>query len=105
VITAVHLLIYSDDPVVTREFLRDVLEWRFVEEEETPGVAHLRERSERARSHPTHQVYEGVTYDYPRHHSISLMCDDIEATKAELEGKGAEFTGQWKRRISAARRC
>ena len=42
--------------------------------------------------HPTHQVYEGVTYDYPRHHSISLMCDDIEATKAGLKAR-CQFTG------------
>jgi hypothetical protein len=27
------------------------------------------------------------------HHEISVMCDDIAATKAELEGKGAVFTG------------
>ena len=26
-ITAVHLLIYSDDPEATRSFLRDVLGW------------------------------------------------------------------------------
>ena len=43
--------------------------------------------------HPTHQSYEGVTYDYPRHHSISLMCDDLAGTMAELESKGAEFAG------------
>jgi len=93
VITAVHLLIYSDDPVATRAFLRDVLEWPYVEDESTPGWLIFKSGPSELGVHPTHQMYEGVTYDYPRHHSISLMCDDIEATKAELEGKGAEFAG------------
>jgi hypothetical protein len=43
--------------------------------------------------HPTHRTYEGVTYDNPRHHTISLMCDDLAGTMADLETKGAEFTG------------
>jgi predicted enzyme related to lactoylglutathione lyase len=93
VITAVHLLIYSDDPVATRAFLRDVLEWPHVEEESAPGWLIFMSGPSELGVHPTHQTYEGVSYDYPRHHSISLMCDDIEATKAELEGKGAEFAG------------
>jgi hypothetical protein len=41
--------------------------------------------------HPTHAVWEGETYDSPRHDAISLMCDDIEATRADLEAKGATF--------------
>src|ERR1022692_2106882 len=28
-----------------------------------------------------------------QHHEISLMCDDIEQTVAELRAKGAEFAG------------
>ena len=43
--------------------------------------------------HPTSYTHEGKAYSHPRHHSVSLMCDDVEATKAELERKGAEFTG------------
>ena len=34
-----------------------------------------------------------MSYDSPRHHSISLMCDDIEATQADLAERGAEFNG------------
>ena len=34
-----------------------------------------------------------MTYDRARQHSISLMCDDIEDTKATLESKGAEYAG------------
>ncbi len=32
-ITAVHTLIYSDDPAATRAFFRDVLTWPFVADE------------------------------------------------------------------------
>lgn len=44
-------------------------------------------------AHPTQQIHEGVTYDSPRHHSISSMCDDLERTIVGLESKGAEFAG------------
>ncbi|HZA04232.1 MAG TPA: VOC family protein, partial [Propionibacteriaceae bacterium] len=30
----------------------------------------------------------------PRHHSISIMCDDLDATVSELAARGAEFTGR-----------
>ncbi len=42
---------------------------------------------------PTLSVWEGKTYDHPRHHSIAIMCDDIEATVEELRAKGAHFYG------------
>ncbi|QGF23744.1 VOC family protein [Raineyella fluvialis] len=99
-ITAMHLLIYSDDAAATREFFRDVLllesvSAREAEKEETSpddwlifaaGPCELA-------VHPTHAESAGETYDSPRHHSISLMCDDLEDTMAELAGRGAVFTG------------
>ena len=92
-ITAVHLLIYSDDPVATRSFLRDVLGWPFVEEPETPGWLIFKSGSSELGVHPTHQTHDEVAYESPRHHSISLMCDDLAETMADLKSKGAEFTG------------
>jgi catechol 2,3-dioxygenase-like lactoylglutathione lyase family enzyme len=92
-LTAIHLLIYSDDPVATRAFFRDVLELPYVEEESTPGWLIFKSGPSELGVHPTNQTYKGVTYSYPRQHSISLMCDDVVATKAELESRGAEFTG------------
>jgi predicted enzyme related to lactoylglutathione lyase len=92
-ITAVHLLIYSDDPEATRSFLRDVVGWSFVDEPEAPGWLIFKSGPSEVGAHPTHQTYHGQTYDYPRHHSISLMCDDLARTMAELESKGAEFAG------------
>ena len=38
-ISAIHMLIYSDDPEATRAFLRDVLEWPSVEHAESVGHA------------------------------------------------------------------
>jgi predicted enzyme related to lactoylglutathione lyase len=94
VLTAVHLLIYSDEPAATRAFLRDVLEWSCVEDEDSaPGWLIFKAGPSELGVHPTHETHEGVTYDSPRHHSISLMCDDIQETKARLESNGAEFTG------------
>ena len=43
--------------------------------------------------HPTHSEWEGKAYDFPRHHSIALMCDDIDKTVSELRAKGAQFRG------------
>ena len=93
-ITAVHTLIYSDDAPATRAFLRDVLGWPHVEDAASePGWLIFRTGPSELGVHPTHSVWEGQTYDSPRHHEIALMCDDIEATVAELTEKGAVFTG------------
>ena len=93
-ITSVHTLIYSDDPAATRAFLRDVLEWPYVEDSGSePGWLIFRTGPSEMGVHPTSSVWEGREYKYERHHLISLMCDDIEATRADLEGKGATFIG------------
>jgi catechol 2,3-dioxygenase-like lactoylglutathione lyase family enzyme len=92
-ITAIHTLIYSDDPVATRAFLRDVLEWPFVEHADSgDGWLIFRSGSSETGVHPTHSVWDGKEYDSPRHHEISLMCDDVERTRADLEAKGATFS-------------
>ncbi|MBA3380322.1 MAG: VOC family protein [Actinobacteria bacterium] len=93
-LTAVHLLIYSDDPEATRSFLREVLDLAYVEHvESAPGWLIFKTGPSELGVHPTSGTYEGESFSHPRQHSIALMCDDIEATKTELEMKGAEFTG------------
>jgi catechol 2,3-dioxygenase-like lactoylglutathione lyase family enzyme len=93
-IKAVHTLIYSDDPLATRAFLRDVLEWPSVEDPDSgSGWLIFKTGPSEMGVHPTSDTHEGKTYSYPKHHSISLMCDDVNETRAELEGKGAEFSG------------
>jgi catechol 2,3-dioxygenase-like lactoylglutathione lyase family enzyme len=94
VITAVHTLIYSDDAEATRAFLRDVLDWPYVGHPESgSGWLIFKTGPSELGVHPTSGTYEGGEYTYPRHHSISLMCDDVEATVSELEAKGATFSG------------
>ena len=90
-ITAVHLLVYSDDAEATRAFFRDVVGLPFVED--SPGWLIFKSGASELGVHPTQYTYEGTSHDHPRHHSISLMCDDLEATMAELELRGAEFAG------------
>jgi catechol 2,3-dioxygenase-like lactoylglutathione lyase family enzyme len=93
VITAVHALLYSDDPPATRAFLRDVLGWPFVEHVESgPGWLIFGSGPSEVGVHPTQMTHGGVQHEVPRHHEVSLMCDDIHATRAELEAKGATFS-------------
>src|SRR5258706_175837 len=83
-ITSLHALIYSDDPPATRAFLRDVVGWPFVEDSGSePGWLIFRTGPSEMGVHPTHSVWEGREYNAPRHHQISLMCDDIEATRTQ----------------------
>jgi catechol 2,3-dioxygenase-like lactoylglutathione lyase family enzyme len=91
-ITSIHALIYSDDAPATRAFLRDVLGWPFVEDAGTePGWLIFGSGPSEVGVHPTHSEWDGREYAHPRQHQISLMCDDLEATRAELEAKGATF--------------
>ncbi|MGH9118690.1 MAG: VOC family protein [Acidimicrobiales bacterium] len=93
-ITAVHTLIYSDDAEATRAFLRDVLGWPYLEHADSGrGWLIFKTGPSELGVHPTSGTWEGETFSSPRHHSISLMCDDVEATMAELKAKGAEFSG------------
>ena len=94
-IKAVHTLIYSDDPEATRAFLRDVLGWSSVAEPGgTPPWPIFKTGPSEMGVHPTSGGSGDDAYASPRHHSISLMCDDIAATKAELEAKGAVFSSE-----------
>ncbi|WP_374927901.1 VOC family protein [Kytococcus sedentarius] len=108
-ITAVHTLIYSDDAEAARAFLKDVLRWPFVAEGSdegavgADGAAGPGEDSGSADPadwlifgtgpselgvHPT----RSGDWTGPRQHQISLMCDDLEATMTELQGRGATFS-------------
>jgi catechol 2,3-dioxygenase-like lactoylglutathione lyase family enzyme len=95
VITSVHLLLYSDDAPATRAFLRDVVGWPYVDDAGTePGWLIFGTGPSELAAHPTNMVWQGKEYSSPRHHEISFMCDDLEATMAELQAKGATFTGE-----------
>ncbi len=94
-ITAVHALLYSDDPEATRRFLGEVLGLPSVEHAGSgEGWLIFRSGPSEVGVHPTRSVWEGKEYEHPRGHSISLMCDDIVATRADLESAGATFLGE-----------
>lgn len=94
-VTSIHTMIYSDDPKATRAFLRDVLGWPFVAmpDGESEGDQWLIFRCGPSEMgvHPTSGQWDGGSYQHPKHHSISLMCDDIEGTIEDLKAKGAVF--------------
>jgi catechol 2,3-dioxygenase-like lactoylglutathione lyase family enzyme len=83
VITALHTLVYADDADAARAFFRDVLGWPHVDAHDGwlifgTGPSEL----------GVHPAGTGGPA-----HEISLMCDDLEQTMAELAAKGAEFAG------------
>jgi predicted enzyme related to lactoylglutathione lyase len=91
----VHTLVYSDDADATRAFFRDVLGWPFAVDERTDsGWLIFKTGPSEMGVHPTSGTYEGQTYSSPRHHAISLMCDDVAATVEELTAKGVTFSGE-----------
>lgn len=93
-ITSIHTLIYSDDPPATRAFLRDVLGWPHVSHEASePGWLIFRTGPSEMGVHPTSGTSDRGDYSIRVHHEVSLMCDDVTATRAELEAKGATFDG------------
>jgi catechol 2,3-dioxygenase-like lactoylglutathione lyase family enzyme len=81
-ITAAHMLLYTPEADALRAVLRDALGWDFVED--TPGWLIFKLPPAEIGVHPS----EGATS-----HQICLMCDDLEATMAELRAKGIEFRG------------
>ncbi|MFC9834715.1 VOC family protein [Rhodococcus sp. NPDC127530] len=89
-ITAVHTLVYADDAESARDFFRDVLGWSHVDA--GGGWLIFRTGPSEMGVHPTSDDRGGEPWSTRPHHEISLMCDDIESTVAELEAKGAEFT-------------
>lgn len=81
-ITAAHALVFSEDAEATRSFLRDVLELSSVDA--GGGWLVFKLPPAEVGVHPE----EGLA---GAHHELFFMCDDIEATVAELEAKGVEL--------------
>jgi len=82
-VIGVHGLVYTSEPEAVRAIFRDVFGFEFVDDGDGWLIFKL----------PPAEL--GV---HPAEHShrrdISLMCDDIEATMAELRAKGIEFSGE-----------
>ena len=79
-ITGAHAIIFSKDADAVRAFVRDVLEFPSVDAGNGWLIFAL----------PPAELALHPAVD-AGHHELYLMCDDIHATVAELEGKGVAF--------------
>jgi predicted enzyme related to lactoylglutathione lyase len=78
-ITGMHAIVFSSDAVRVREFFADVLNLRSVDA--GGGWLIFALPPAELAVHPT---------DDDARHELYLMCDDIQATLAELRAKGVE---------------
>lgn len=96
-ITALHTLVYAEDPDAARAFFRDVL--RFPATDTGGGWLIFRTGPSELGVHPSSWDHgDGSGADRPvggteQRFDLSLLCDDLAATMAELEERGAEFEG------------
>ena len=90
-ISAVHTLVYAYDADAARRFFRDVLEWPNVDVHD--GWLIFRTGPSELGVHPASTGPEDQPGPATTHHEITLMCDDITVTVAELKAKGAKFAG------------
>jgi hypothetical protein len=84
-ITGAHVLLYTPEAAKVRAILRDVFALEHVDAGD--GWLIFRLPPAEVGVHPS--MVEGETS-----HDLSFMCDDINATIAELAAKGIEFTGE-----------
>jgi len=81
-IIGTHAILYTKDADADRAFLRDVLGWSNVDAGDGWLIFKL----------PPAEL--GIHPDESGgRHELYLLCDDIEATMADLEGKGVEIVG------------
>ncbi|MFJ9538506.1 VOC family protein [Streptomyces sp. NPDC101225] len=80
-INGAHVVIYSNDAGADRAFFRDVLGWEHVDAGH--GWLIFKAPPAEVAFHPA---------DGEPSHELMLMCDDLDATTAELTDKGVEFT-------------
>jgi catechol 2,3-dioxygenase-like lactoylglutathione lyase family enzyme len=91
VITAVHTLIYAHDPDAARAFFRDVLELPGTDT--GGGWLIFKSGPSELGVHPSSWEHDGNAGSTDQQFDVSLMCDDLDATVAELTTRGAQFDG------------
>jgi hypothetical protein len=82
-VTGAHVLLYTPEAEALRAALRDAFGWEHVDAGEGWLIFALPPTE--LGVHPS----EGATA-----HALSLMCDDVQATAAELSAKGIEIRGE-----------
>ena len=88
-INGAHFLIYSQDPDADRAFLRDVLEFRFVDVGRGWLIFAL-PPAELA-VHPSEKDSPQSDAEGVAGAELYLMCDDLGSTMKSLKGKGVSF--------------
>jgi catechol 2,3-dioxygenase-like lactoylglutathione lyase family enzyme len=78
-INGAHMIVFGDDADAARTFFRDTLGMR--SEDAGGGWLIFALPPAEVAFHPGGESHE-----------LYLMCDDVNATREELEGKGVEFT-------------
>jgi glyoxalase/bleomycin resistance protein/dioxygenase superfamily protein len=81
-ITGAHVLLYTSQPEELRAVLRDVIGWKYVDAHDGWLIFAL----------PPAEL--GVHPAERPSHELTLMCDDLDETVAELRAKGIEFRGE-----------
>ena len=81
-IVGAHSIVYTSEPDAVRAIFRDVFGWEHVDAGGGWLVFAL----------PPAEV--GVHPSDGAAHELSLVCDDLEATVAELRAKGIAFKGE-----------
>lgn len=81
-ITGLHAILFAADAPAARAFFRDVLGWDHVDAGD--GWLIFKTPPAELAMHPVPAGGE--------RHEVFLMCDDVAATRAELEAKGVRFT-------------
>ena len=91
-ITALHTLVYAEDPEAARAFFRDVLQ--FPATDTGGGWLIFKTGPSELAAHPSSWEHEGQRGGTEQQFDVSLMCDDLEQTMADLAARGVEFTGE-----------
>lgn len=91
-ITALHTLVYADDPEAARTFFRDVLQFPGVDT--GGGWLIFKSGPSELGVHPASWEHEGQSGGTDQHFDLSFMCDDLDATMDELASRGAQFEGE-----------
>jgi catechol 2,3-dioxygenase-like lactoylglutathione lyase family enzyme len=89
-ITGTHAIIYAEDAEKARAFFRDVLELPNVDVH--GGWLIFKLPPAELGIHPAGEAGDPTAGAPSGHHELYLMCDNVEATVADLTAKGIEFT-------------
>ena len=84
-IIGTHAILYTSEPDAVRAIFRDVFGFEFVDAGHDWLIFALPPAE--LGVHPG----EGPTFDAGVRHQLSFMCDDLDATIAELSAKGIEI--------------